>query len=58
MSKTQNNYAGTQNFQFDTVKEDPFINIHRSESCVLQEGNKIKDHNNFFAAKDNLQIKY
>lgn len=46
---------------FDTIKEDVFPNVNKSESCVVGEFKSESEHsnsaNNFFKAKDKLQIK-
>jgi hypothetical protein len=46
---------------FDTIKEDVFSNINKSESCVVgefkSESEQGNSGNNFFRAKDKLQIK-
>jgi hypothetical protein len=49
----------TQSYNFDTIREDPFVNIHKSESCFLQESkvDRKGDGNNFFMAKEKLQLK-
>ena len=41
----------------DGIKEDPFDNIHRSQSCVIPEQKQDNDGVHFFRAKDKLQSK-
>ena len=45
-----------QSANFDTIKEDAFPHIHKSESCFIEQKNE-NDPANYFKAKGKLQNK-